>query len=116
MPLSHTLGFPSIGGNRELKKATESYWSGKASAADLVRTAVELRATHWRLQQAAGIDLIAVNDFSFYDRVLDTCALVGAVPERYGWKGDTVDLDTYFAMARGSQRAGRDVTAMEMTK
>src|SRR5207253_5571562 len=63
-----------------------------------------------------GLDLVPVNDFSFYDRVLDTCAMVGAVPGRYGWSGGTVDLDTYFAMARGSQGKGRDVTAMEMTK
>jgi 5-methyltetrahydropteroyltriglutamate--homocysteine methyltransferase len=116
MPLSHTLGFPPIGANRELKRATEAFWNGKLSQPDLLKAGAELRATHWRLQQAAGIDLIAANDFSFYDRMLDTCAMLGAVPERYGWKGDTVDLDTYFAMARGAQRAGRDVTAMEMTK
>ena len=116
MPISHTLGFPSIGAKRELKRATEGYWNGKMSQADLLRAGSELRATHWRLQQAAGIDLVPSNDFSFYDRVLDTCALLGAVPERYGWAGGSVDLDTYFAMARGSQRAGRDVVAMEMTK
>ena len=116
MPTSHTLGFPPIGAKRELKRATEGYWSGKVSQADLLRAGAELRAAHWRLQQAAGIDLIPSNDFSFYDRTLDTSALVGAVPERYGWARGSVDLDTYFAMARGSQRAGRDVIAMEMTK
>src|SRR6266853_2984834 len=116
MPISHTLGFPPIGAKRELKRATEGYWSGKVSPADLLRAGSELRAAHWRLQQAAGIDLVPSNDFSFYDRVLDTSALVGAVPERYRWAGGSVDLDTYFAMARGAQRAGRDVTAMEMTK
>ena len=116
MPTSHTLGFPSIGSKRELKRATEGYWGGKLSQADLLRAGSELRAVHWRLQQAAGIDLVPSNDFSFYDRVLDTSALVGAVPERYGWTGGSVDLDTYFAMARGAQRAGRDVIAMEMTK
>src|SRR6476660_6830933 len=66
--------------------------------------------------QDAGIDLIPSNDFSYYDQVLDTIALVGAVPERYGWSGDQGDLDTYFAMARGRQTADVDVTAMEMTK
>jgi len=116
MPTSHTLGFPSLGSKRELKRATEGYWGGKVSQADLLRAGSELRAAHWRLQQAAGIDLVPSNDFSFYDRVLDTSALVGAVPERYGWTGGSVDLDTYFAMARGAQRAGRDVIAMEMTK
>lgn len=116
MPISHTLGFPPLGAARELKRATEGYWSGKVSRSDLLRTGAELRTRHWRLQRAAGIDLPPSNDFSFYDRVLDTCALVGAVPPRYGWSGGDVDLDTYFAMARGVQQKGRDVTAMEMTK
>jgi len=116
MPISHTLGFPPLGAARELKRATESYWSGKLSQPDLLRTGTELRARHWRLQRDAGVDLPPANDFSFYDRMLDTCALVGAVPGRYGWSGPSVDLDTYFAMARGVQQKGRDVTAMEMTK
>lgn len=116
MPLSHTLGFPPLGAARELKRATEGYWSGRVPRSDLLRTGAELRARHWRLQREAGIDLPPSNDFSFYDRMLDTCALVGAVPPRYGWRGETVDLDTYFAMARGVQQKGRDVTAMEMTK
>ena len=116
MPTSHTLGFPALGAARELKRATEGYWSGKTTRAGLLATGAELRARHWRLQREAGIDLPASNDFSLYDRVLDTCALVGAVPARYGWGGGTVDLDAYFAMARGVQSGGKDVTAMEMTK
>src|SRR6266705_155595 len=116
MPLSHTLGFPPLGAHRELKRATEGYWNGKVSKAELLEVGRELRAAHWGLQRAAGMDLIPSNDFSFYDRVLDTCALVGAVPARYGGGGGQVDLDTYFAMARGAQQGGRDVTAMEMTK
>ena len=116
MPISHNLGFPYLGAARELKRATEGYWSGKVSSADLLKTGATLRERHWRLQRDAGIDLIPSNDFSYYDRVLDTSALVGAVPKRYGWTGGPVDLDTYFAMARGVQAGGRDVTAMEMTK
>src|SRR6266705_1757256 len=119
MPIAHNLGFPPIGAARELKRATEGYWGGKVSPEGLLRAGAELRAAHWRLQRDAGLDLVPVNDFSLYDRVLDTCAMVGAVPERYGWSGGTVDLDTYFAMARGSQGkggGGRDVTAVEMTK
>ena len=116
MPISHNLGFPPLGVARELKRATEGFWSGKVSLENLLKTGAELRARHWRLQQDAGIDLIPSNDFSYYDRVLDTCALVGAVPKRYGWAGGPVDLDTYFAMARGVQSGGRDLTAMEMTK
>ncbi len=116
MPVCHNLGFPPLGVARELKRATEGYWSSKVSLADLLKTGAELRARHWRLQQEAGIDLIPSNDFSYYDRMLDTCALVGAVPKRYGWAGGPVDLATYFAMARGVQSGGRDLTAMEMTK
>ncbi|HUK22561.1 MAG TPA: 5-methyltetrahydropteroyltriglutamate--homocysteine S-methyltransferase [Gemmatimonadales bacterium] len=116
MSLSHTLGFPPLGPARELKRATEGFWSGKLGQAELMHAGVELRGAHWRLQRDAGIGLVPSNDFSFYDRMLDTAAMVGAVPERYGWTGDQVDLATYFAMARGVQKPGRDVTAMEMTK
>src|SRR5256886_14463114 len=107
MPISHNLGFPHLGAGRELKRATEGYWSGKVPQADLLKTGAALRQRHWRLQQDAGIDLVPANDFSYYDRVLDTCALVGAVPKRYGWAGGPVDLDTHFAMARGVQTGGR---------
>ena len=116
MPIAHNLGFPPLGPNRELKRATEGYWSSKVSRTDLLRTGAALRAAHWGLQRDAGLDLIPSNDFSYYDRVLDTSAMVAAVPARYGWSGGPVDLDTYFAMARGVQAGGRDVTAMEMTK
>jgi 5-methyltetrahydropteroyltriglutamate--homocysteine methyltransferase len=116
--LSNVSGFPRIGAQRELKVATESFWSGERSQDELLATARGLRAANWKLQREAGIDLIPSNDFSLYDQVLDTIALVGAVPERYGWdpSSGTVDLDTYFAMARGRQAGGVDVTAMEMTK
>src|SRR5256885_2151686 len=85
MAIAHNLGFPPIGAGRELKRATEGYWGGKVSRDQLLRTGAELRAAHWRLQRDAGLDLVPVNDFSFYDRVLDTCAMVGSVPDRYGW-------------------------------
>jgi 5-methyltetrahydropteroyltriglutamate--homocysteine methyltransferase len=116
MALSNISGFPRIGRDRELKFATEGYWAGNTSAEDLAKTAKEIRTENWKLMQGAGIDLIPSNDFSYYDQVLDTIALVGAVPDRYGHSGDQVDLDTYFAMARGRQTDGVDVTAMEMTK
>ena len=116
MALSNVSGFPRIGRNRELKFATEGYWRGEKSADELAGTAKSIRVENWKLMQDAGIDLIPSNDFSYYDQVLDTIALVGAVPERYGWDGGDVDLDTYFAMARGRQTAEVDVTAMEMTK
>lgn len=115
MALSTISGYPRIGGNRELKKALERYWSGKSEISDLVSTGAEIRKRNLETQRAAGIDIVPVNDFSFYDHMLDTTALVGNVPARYDWTGETVDLDTYFAMARG--RTGEnDIAAMEMTK
>jgi 5-methyltetrahydropteroyltriglutamate--homocysteine methyltransferase len=112
MSLANVSGFPRIGRNRELKFATEGYWRGEISADELAATAKAIRVENWKLMADAGIDLIPSNDFSYYDQVLDAIALVGAVPERYGWNGGQVDLDSYFAMARGDA----DVTAMEMTK
>lgn len=110
------LGFPRVGLKRELKKAQEAYWKGNASMDDLLVTAKELRMRHWIMQKEAGIDLIPSNDFAMYDQVLDTIAMVGAVPSRYNWDGSNVDLDLYFAMARGRQDGSTDVVAMEMTK
>ncbi len=115
MAVATIPGYPRIGKHRELKKALEAFWSGKIGEEDLLAAGAEVRRSGWEAQAGAGIDLSPVNDFSFYDQVLDTVALVGAVPDRYGWSGGNVDLDTYFAMARG--RTGeRDVRAMEMTK
>src|SRR3989449_6126460 len=116
MALASVHGFPRIGPRRELKFATEGHWRGEVSEAELYRTARGIRRASWEFMRDAGIDLIPSNDFSLYDQVLDTIALVGAVPERYGWDGSDVDTETYFAMARGRQSGGVDVTAMEMTK
>ena len=115
MALSTISGYPRIGSNRELKKALEQYWSGKIAGADLLAVGADIRAASLAAQRNAHIDLVPVNDFSFYDQMLDTTALVGNVPARYGWHGDTVDLETYFAMARGAS-GDHDVPAMEMTK
>jgi 5-methyltetrahydropteroyltriglutamate--homocysteine methyltransferase len=116
MALCNVSGFPRIGPARELKFATEAHWRGELPAGELLAVGREIRLGNWRLMQDAGIDLIPSNDFSLYDQVLDAVCLVGAVPERYGDSDGTVDLDTYFAMARGRQEGGVDVTAMEMTK
>ncbi|MDQ3575390.1 MAG: 5-methyltetrahydropteroyltriglutamate--homocysteine S-methyltransferase [Actinomycetota bacterium] len=116
MSLSNISGFPRIGPQRELKVITERYWRGEASQDELEQAGREIRHANWRFMQESGIDLIPSNDFSYYDQVLDTIALTGAVPARYGHPGGPVDLDTYFAMARGRQDGGVDVTAMEMTK
>jgi len=116
MVFATNLGFPRIGTNRELKKAVEAYWKGNSSEQELLQTGKDLRARHWALQKDAGLDHIPSNDFAFYDQVLDMICALGLIPERYGWNGDNVNLDTYFAMARGAQKDGMDVTAMEMTK
>jgi 5-methyltetrahydropteroyltriglutamate--homocysteine methyltransferase len=123
------LGFPRIGPRRELKTALEAHWAGKLAAKDLLDTAARLRAQTWTRLRDLGADVIPSNDFSLYDQVLDTTAMVGAVPPLYGWSGERVDLETYFAMARGSQagaaqeacahghgHAGEGVPAAEMTK
>ncbi len=112
--LTHTLGFPRIGRQRELKKAVEAYWRNEQTATELEATCKQLRMTHWKAQHDAGIDLATVGDFSLYDTMLDTAAMLGCVPKRYGWDGGRVNLDTYFAMARGNGERG--VSAMEMTK
>jgi 5-methyltetrahydropteroyltriglutamate--homocysteine methyltransferase len=113
MTSSTIHGFPRIGDRRELKAATEGYWAGRVPAEELAATAGELRRQTWTFLRDAGLGQVPSNHFSLYDQVLDTCVLVGAVPERYGPPElAAADLDTYFAMARG--RA--DATAMEMTK
>ncbi|MCP5361116.1 MAG: 5-methyltetrahydropteroyltriglutamate--homocysteine S-methyltransferase [Hyphomicrobiales bacterium] len=116
MALSNILGFPRIGPNRELKKALESYWKGDISNEQLIREAATIRQANWVRQKDAGINLIPSNDFTLYDHVLDMASTLGVIPKRYGFSGREMDLDTYFAMARGRQDGKTDVTAMEMTK
>ncbi len=116
MVIAANLGLPRIGPKRELKKALESYWKGEIAETELQAVARSIRKQNWEMQKAAGIKQIPSNDFSFYDLMLDTICMVGAVPARYKFSGDTVDLATYFAMARGAQQEGIDVQAMEMTK
>lgn len=110
------LGFPRIGDMRQLKKAVEAYWKGKSSKDELLAIGKEIRAHNWKLQKDAGIEHIPSNDFAFYDQMLDMITTLGLVPKRYNWDGGAIDLDTYFAMARGRQQGGVDVVAMEMTK
>ncbi|CDR40159.1 CYFA0S04e04852g1_1 [Cyberlindnera fabianii] len=121
MVYSSVLGFPRIGAQRELKKTTEAYWSGKTSREELLKVGKEIRANNWKLQKEAGVDIIASNDFSFYDQVLDLSLLFNAIPERYT-KYELEPLDVLFAMGRGLQRKATetekavDVTALEMVK
>lgn len=113
--LTHTLGYPRMGSNRELKRKLESYWKGEAGADDLALTARKLRLRHWNEQAEAGIDLLPVGDFSYYDGMLDNAVRFGAIPERYNVTDAKASLDDYFKMARGE--AGENgIPAMEMTK
>ena len=121
MVLTHNLGFPRIGAQRELKFALESYWKGASSRDELQALGARLRQRHW--QQQAGLDLAPVGDFSFYDQVLDMSFTLGNLPERVrGFHGDV--LDNYFRVARGRSAHGSEdhgaccggVAAGEMTK
>lgn len=105
-----TLGSARIGPRRELKRATESYWAGRISRVELEDVAAGLRRDNWTALAAAGLDSVPVNTFSYYDQVLDTAVLLGALPPRVAGIAD--DLDRYFAAARGNT----DVTPLEMTK
>lgn len=120
MALAHNLGFPRIGRDRELKKALEAYWKGDISETDLQQVGKELRATHWKIQQQAGIELLPVGDFAWYDQVLTHSLMFGVIPERHQNKEGKVTLDTLFAMARGVAKAScgcsSGTQAQEMTK
>ena len=108
--IAHNLGYPRIGPRRELKFALESYWRGEMGEAELRARGAKLRADNWRIQREAGLDLVPVGDFAWYDQVLNATALLGAQPARF--RLERVDLEGYFTMARGAER----VPALEMTK
>ncbi|WP_416410639.1 5-methyltetrahydropteroyltriglutamate--homocysteine S-methyltransferase [Pantoea sp. App145] len=114
--LNHTLGFPRVGLRRELKKAQESYWAGNSSQEDLLAVGRELRARHWQQQKEAGVNLLPVGDFAWYDHVLTTSLLLGNVPARHQNKDGSVDLDTLFRLGRGRAPTGAPAAAAEMTK
>ncbi|MFM1348378.1 5-methyltetrahydropteroyltriglutamate--homocysteine S-methyltransferase [Yersinia proxima] len=114
--LNHTLGFPRVGLKRELKKAQESYWAGNSTQEELLNVGRELRARHWQQQQQAGVDLVPVGDFAWYDHVLTTSLLLGNVPERHQNADGSIDLDTLFRIGRGRAPTGTPAAAVEMTK
>ncbi|MDR7090001.1 5-methyltetrahydropteroyltriglutamate--homocysteine S-methyltransferase [Cellvibrio fibrivorans] len=143
---THNLGFPRIGGDRELKKAQEAYWRGEIDQAQLEHIGRELRNIHWQLQADAGLDLIPTGDFAWYDQVLTLSATIGNIPARHrktAKPGHThahdddqhccahlshdvnefnpapcrdIDLDTLFRVARGRAPTGNATTASDMTK
>ncbi|MEO8814750.1 MAG: 5-methyltetrahydropteroyltriglutamate--homocysteine S-methyltransferase [Mycobacterium sp.] len=110
-PFTATVtGSPRIGPRRELKRATEGYWAGRTSRSDLESVAAKLRRDTWAELAAAGLDSVPVNTFSYYDQMLDTAVLLGALPARVTGVAD--ELDRYFAAARGT----KDIAPLEMTK
>jgi len=113
---NHCIGYPRIGPKRELKTALEKYWKGEINENELQSIASNLKRTNWEIQKSFNLDLICSNDFSYYDQVLDTICLMGAIPERFKSNEKIISLKTYFAMARGSQTKDLDVSALEMTK
>lgn len=114
--LNHTLGFPRVGLRRELKKAQESYWAGNSTQEELLAVGRELRARHWQQQQQAGVDLVPVGDFAWYDHVLTTSLLLGNVPARHQNADGSIDLDQLFRLGRGRAPTGEPAAAAEMTK
>ncbi|MFV0928613.1 5-methyltetrahydropteroyltriglutamate--homocysteine S-methyltransferase [Pseudomonas palmensis] len=117
MALAHSLGFPRIGRDRELKKAQEAFWKGELDEAGLRAVGSELRKAHWALQRQAGIQLLPVGDFAWYDQVLTHSLMFGVVPERFRPQHGKATLQTLFGMARGvSDSCCGGVHAQEMTK
>jgi 5-methyltetrahydropteroyltriglutamate--homocysteine methyltransferase len=117
MALAHTLGFPRIGRDRELKKAQEAFWKGELDEAGLRAVGKALRAQHWQVQKDAGIDLLPVGDFAWYDQVLTHSLTFGVVSERFRPHDGKLSLHTLFAMARGvSDSCCGGAHAQEMTK
>lgn len=114
---TNVLGYPRIGNQRELKFVLEQFWKRAATENKVKQVASEIRAKNWLLQNAKGIDLIPSNDFSLYDQMLDTLILFGIIPNRFkALQKHLSDLEFYFALARGYQSDGFDLTALEMTK
>ncbi|WP_343730429.1 5-methyltetrahydropteroyltriglutamate--homocysteine S-methyltransferase [Duganella sp.] len=124
---THIPGFPRIGAARELKFALEKNWRGELDEAGLEAVGSALRARHWALQRDAGLDLVTVGDFAFYDQVANHIQLLGCEPARYGFSAAQSQLQRYFTMARGrsgqhdagcgcAHAHGDDAAALEMTK
>ena len=118
MALAHNLGFPRIGRDRELKKAQEAFWKGELDEAGLRAVGRDLRASHWQAQKDAGIELLPVGDFAWYDQVLTHSLTFGVIPERFRGHGNPKPtLHTLFGMARGvTDSCCGGAHAQEMTK
>jgi 5-methyltetrahydropteroyltriglutamate--homocysteine methyltransferase len=114
--ITHILGYPRMGPQRQLKWALEDYWKGQISQDQLLNEASDIRQSHWQIQLDAGLDFITAGDFALYDHVLNHSYLFGVIPERFKTQEPEGQWDTYFRMARGRSAQGDDCTACEMTK
>lgn len=101
MTQAHILGFPRIGAQRELKTALEAHWQGRLDETGLRAVGAQLRREHWQQQREAGLDLVCVGDFAWYDHLHNATALFSAAPTRFGLPR-SIDLAGYFALARGT--------------
>ncbi len=81
--ITHNLGFPRIGADRELKKAQEAYWRGDITQVELENAGRSLRKIHWQLQADAGLSFVPTGDFAWYDQVLTMSATLGNIPTRH---------------------------------
>ncbi|WP_107942590.1 5-methyltetrahydropteroyltriglutamate--homocysteine S-methyltransferase [Metasolibacillus fluoroglycofenilyticus] len=107
-----TIGYPYIGENRQWKKSLEKFWKHEITEEDFLAQQKEIRLSRIEKQLQLGLNVVSVGDFTNYDRVLDMAVMFGLVPKRFNWQGGKVDLQTYYAMARGNKEA----VASEMTK
>ena len=116
MSIAHSLGFPRIGANRELKKAQEAYWMGDLNQQALLAEGKSLRSQHWQVQKEAGLQFVSTGDFAWYDQMLNHSLMLGAIPARFGSNVECEGIDTLFRMARGRAPSGEPAAACEMTK
>ncbi|MDO6763809.1 5-methyltetrahydropteroyltriglutamate--homocysteine S-methyltransferase [Agarivorans sp. 1_MG-2023] len=114
MSITHVLGYPRIGKQRELKFALERYWRGESSQQQLLEVGKTIRQQNWQAQQDSGQAWVTVGDFAWYDQVLNTSLLLGNVPKRH--QSDEITLDSTFAVARGQQGCGCNHAASDMSK
>jgi 5-methyltetrahydropteroyltriglutamate--homocysteine methyltransferase len=114
MVTTHNLGLPRIGNKRQLKFSLEAYWRGDIDVDELQNTARQIRSENRRHQSS--LDWTCVGDFSLYDHVLDTSALLGNLPPRFAPSENVTSLDRYFQVARGNTTKAGTTQAAEMTK
>lgn len=114
---THNMGFPRMGGNRELKTALESYWKDGKLRTTLLESAYTIRQDNWEKQRLKRLNFLPVCDFSLYDTVLDHAMVFGLLPEHLLKQNIEDDLTKYFLMARGrSPNTDVVVDAGKMTK